>query len=119
MAKKEKAAGCLTRAKLSHVRLSPQKARLVADLVRGKSVDDAVYTLSFCNKKSAPVIKKLILSAAANAADRFKVDADDLFIKKIVVDQGRVLKRSLPRAQGRATPIHKRHSTITVELDER
>ncbi len=109
--------GFLSMAKVSQVRLSPQRARLVADLVRGKEVSEALRILSFCDKKSAPVLKRLLLSAVSNAKQQ-SVNVDELMISRIWVDQGVSLKRFMPRAQGRATPIIKRFSSITIHLDE-
>lgn len=100
------------------IRISPQKARLVADVVRGMNVDKAINTLNFMPKKGAAIIRKVIDSAVANATQNDKVDVDALFIKTIYVDGGPSLKRIIPRAQGRATGIIKRTSHITVVLDE-
>ena len=118
-AKKNQDDGFLSKASLSNVHVSPRKARLLADLVRGKPVQDAVDLLEFSDKKTAPLMRKLLMSAAANADYQFKVDIDELYVKRVWVDEGRTLKRFMPRAQGRATPIRKRHSTITVVLDEK
>ncbi len=107
-------------AKLRYVRVSPQKARLVADLVRGEDVDDALKVLKFTRKRTAPMISKLISSAVANATDKDPgIDVDNLYVKTIHVDGGPTLRRFLPRAQGRATRILKRTSHITVELGAR
>ncbi len=103
---------------LNSVRVAPRKARLVADVVRGKPVGVALDTLRLMNKKTAPVIKKLIESAVANAQDRATVDVDRLVISEVFVDGGVAFKRFTPRAQGRATPIRKRTSHITVRLKE-
>lgn len=119
MAKQEKAEGYVSKAVLSNFRVSPQKARLVVDLIRGKSVGVALDVLGCCDKKTAPMIKKLVLSAAASAKQSAGVDVDDLVVKRVWVDAGRTIKRFMPRAHGRATPIRKRHSSITVLLDER
>lgn len=100
------------------IRISAQKARLVADMIRGKSVDHAITTLTFTPKKAAVIIRKVLDSAIANATRNDKVDVDTLYIKKICVDGGPSLKRIMPRAQGRATGIIKRTSHITVVLDE-
>lgn len=110
--------GYVSKAKVKDVRVSPRKARVVVDLIRGKRVNKAIDLLEFCERKTAPVVKKLILSAAANAKEQSNVDIDELVVKRVWVDEGRVLKRFLPRAQGRATPLRKRHSHITVILDE-
>lgn len=110
--------GFISQAVLRNVKISPRKARLVIDLIRGKAIGAALETLMMCDKKTAPVLRKLLLSAAANAKNASDVNVDELFIKKAWVDEARKLKRFMPRAQGRATPIFKRHSHITVILDE-
>ncbi len=104
---------------LKYARVGEQKARLVANLVRGKNVNEAIKTLTFLNKKSAELIRKLIESAVANAEYKKTIDIDRLFVKTIFVDQGPVLKRFRPRAQGRAYGVRKRTSHINVVLDER
>jgi large subunit ribosomal protein L22 len=101
-----------------NIRISPQKARLVADVVRGMGVDQAITTLRFMPKKGAGIIKKVLESAVANATHDDQADVDKLFVKKIIIDGGPSLKRISPRAQGRATGIIKRTSHITVVLDE-
>lgn len=111
-------------AKLRHARVSAQKARLVADMVRGEDAAEAIEMLAFTNKKTAPLLKKLVESAVANAeqfADRegIELDIDDLFIEKVWVDAGPSLRRFRPRAQGRATKILKKTSHITVVLGTR
>jgi large subunit ribosomal protein L22 len=111
-------------AKLRYVRVSAQKARLVADLVRGRDVSEAIEMLSFVQKKSAPIIRKVVESALANAEqaaerDNVELDIDQLFVRTILVDQGPTLRRFRPRAQGRATKIQKKTSHITVHLDTR
>ncbi len=108
------------KASLRQVHVSPQKARLVADMVRGRNVNDAINILAFTRKKSAEVISKLLKSAIANAEENHKVvDVDDLFIKTIMVDKAITQKRFMPRARGSASPIKKRHSHITIVLNER
>jgi large subunit ribosomal protein L22 len=107
------------RAKLSYVRLSPQKTRLVVDMVRGKGVQDALNILKFSPQKAAAIVSKLVSSAVANAEQKGVSDVDRLVVKAISVDQGPVLKRFIPRAQGRATKIRKPTSHITVILDEK
>lgn len=101
-----------------YIRISAQKARLVANVVRGMGVDQAITTLRFMPKKGAGIIKKVIESAVANATQDDKADVDNLYVKKIIIDGGPSLKRISPRAQGRATGIIKRTSHITVVLDE-
>lgn len=101
-----------------HIRISPQKTRLVADLVRGKNVETAINTLRFMPKKAARLLRKVIESAVANASQNEAIDVDTLYVKKISIDGGPMLKRIRPRAMGRATKILKRTSHITVILDE-
>lgn len=98
------------------VRISPRKVRLVVDLIRGLTVDQALSQLQFSVKKAALPVGKLINSAVANAANDFKLDRDQLFVKTIQVDGGRVAKRYVPRAQGRAFPIRKPTSHINLVL---
>ena len=107
------------KASLQYARVAAQKARLVADLVRGKDVNEAVKTLTFLNKKSATMIRKLIESAVANADYKKTMDIDKLYVKTITVDQGPSLKRFMPRAQGRAFGIKKKTAHINVILEER
>jgi len=107
------------RAKLRYVRLSPQKTRLVVDMVRGKRIQEALNILKFSPQKAAAVVSKLVSSAVANAEQHGVSDVDRLVVKAITVDQGPVLKRFIPRAQGRATKIRKPTSHITVVLDEK
>ncbi len=101
-----------------YIRISPQKARLVADVVRGMEVDKALIILRFMPKKGAGILRKVIESAVANATQNDKLDVDDLIVKKIMIDVGPSLKRISPRAMGRATGIIKRTSHITVILGE-
>ncbi len=107
------------KASLKYARVGAQKARLVADLVRGQNVNQAVKSLTFLNKKTASMIKKLIESAVANADYKKVMDIDNLYVKSIWVDQGPVLKRFRPRAQGRAFGVRKKTSHINVVLGER
>jgi len=97
---------------------SPRKVRLVAGLVRGKDVEQARTILSFMDQKSAPVIKKLIESALANARHA-KRETDGLIVKCIQVDEGLALRRYMPRAMGRATPFRRRKCHICVELGKK
>ena len=106
------------RAVAKYLRISPQKTRLVADVVRGKSVGEALQILSYMPKKGARMIKKVVESALANADQNPNIDVDILYIKKIAVDQGPRLKRFRPRAMGRACRIQHRFSHIMVVLDE-
>ena len=107
------------RAKLKFVRLSPQKARLVVDMVRGKRVQDSLNVLRFSPQKASAIVAKIVSSAIANAEQKGVSDVDRLYVKAITDDQGPVLKRFMPRAQGRATKIRKPTSHITVVLDEK
>jgi large subunit ribosomal protein L22 len=107
------------RARLRFARLAPRKARLVADLIRGKGSEEAINILSFTKKAASRVILKLLKSAIANAQQKKTIDLDRLYIKRITVDQGPTWKRYIPRALGRATMIRKRTSHITIILDER
>jgi len=103
-------------AKLRGARLSAQKARLVADQVRGRQVEDALNLLAYSSKKGADVIRKLLNSAIANAEHNEGADVDELKISEIYVDEGMTMKRIMPRAKGRADRILKRscHISITV-----
>lgn len=104
------------KAYLKQIRIAPKKMALIAKLVRLKGVQEALNLLKFTPKKGAPVLRKLILSASANAENNFQKQSTDLFIKKILVDSGPTLKRGLPVSRGRMHPIKKRTSKILVEL---
>ena len=108
-----------TIAKLNFVRIAPQKARLVADQVRGMAVDKAIQLLTFSSKKAAAIINKVLRSAVANAEHNDGADIDELLISKITVDEGPNYKRISARAKGRAARILKRTSHITIEVTER
>jgi len=101
-----------------YIQISPRKARYVADVIRGKKVEDALDILAFIPRKASPIISKVVKSAIANAGQDESIDVDTLYIKKIVVDEGPTAKRFRPRAMGRATKIRKRTSHITVVLEE-
>ena len=105
-----------TTAILRGVRLSAQKGRLVADLIRGKQVESALYTLAFTQKKAAVIIKKVLESAIANAEHNDGADIDELIVKTIYVEKGIVLKRFTARAKGRGNRITKPtcHVFVTV-----
>lgn len=102
-----------TQAVLKFARLSPQKGRLVADLIRGKKVDEALNILKFSNQRAAGLIKKVLESAIANAENNNGADVDELKISQILVDGGPVMKRIRPRAKGRADRISKPTSHVT------
>jgi large subunit ribosomal protein L22 len=107
-------------ARLRHLQASPQKVRLVADLIRGRDVQDAANVLQVTNKGAARPLRKLLTSAIANAENRDEhLDVDNLYVKEIFVDQGPVLKRLRPAPQGRAFRILKRQSHVTIKLDTR
>jgi len=107
-----------TKAVAKYIRISPQKARLVADTVRGMNVDEAITALRYMPKKGARILRKVIESAVANADQMETIDVDTLYIKSIQINGGPSLKRFRPRAMGRATRIIKRTSHITVVVDE-
>ena len=100
------------------VRIAPRKVRLILDLVRGKEVGEAISILKLTNKRSSPVVEKLVKSAVANAEHNYDMDIDNLYISEIYADEGPTLKRFRPRAQGRASKINKRTSHITVVVEE-
>lgn len=105
-------------AKLRHLHIAPRKVRLIADLVRGKSVKDARAILDFTTKKAADPVLKLLNSASANAKNNFQLDPANLYILKITVDEGPKLKRFMPRARGSANEIQKKTSHINIVLEE-
>lgn len=107
-------------AKLSFIRVTPRKVGLLADEVRGKGINDALAYLKFSpRKRTALMIHKLIKSAAANANQKGTIDVDTLYVKRILVGAGPILKRFRPRAKGSAFRINKRTSHISVTLAER
>jgi large subunit ribosomal protein L22 len=106
-------------AKLRHARISPQKCRLVADLVRGQSVGLARQTLAFTPKKGAKLVLKVLDSAIANAEHNLGADIDELKVARIEVDAAPMLKRFHARAKGRGNRIVKRNSHITVTVADR
>src|SRR5690606_2318683 len=105
-------------ARLRGARISAQKARLVADQVRGLKVEKALNVLTFSPKKAAKIVKKVLESAIANAENNDGADVDELKVSTIFVDEGMSLKRSKPRAKGRADRITKRTCHITVKVSE-
>jgi ribosomal protein L22 len=106
----------VVRASARYVRIAPRKARLIADQVRGMHIEKARALLQFSPRSAAQDIQKLIDSAASNAENNHDLIGDEMKISSITVDEGPTLKRFRPRAQGRATPIHKRTSHIAVAL---
>jgi len=107
------------KAHLNYLRIAPRKVRLVVDLIRGKSVQEARNILNFAVKKSALPIKKLLDSAVANAKNNFNLDEKKLYIKKIFVNEGPKLKRYRSASRGRAVEVQKKTSHITIILDEK
>jgi len=105
-------------AKLRNLRIAPRKVRMVADLIRRKPVVEAENILKFTVKRAAPAFLKLLNSAVANAKNNFKMEKDNLYIQRILVDEGPKMKRWLPRARGKADEIQKKTSHITIILDE-
>jgi large subunit ribosomal protein L22 len=108
------------KAVLNKTRTAPQKARLVARLINGKNVNDAMNILQLTQKKAARILQKVLKSALANAEENHKVlDVDDMYIKRVTVDQGVVMKRTMPRARGTSNTIRKRSSNICLVLSEK
>jgi len=111
------------KASVQHAGIPPRKARLVADLIRGKKVVEAREILMFTPKASAPIIRKVLESAVANAENtaaeaRERIDTDDMIVREIQVNQGRTLRRFRPAARGRATPRRKRHCHVQLEISD-
>ena len=106
-------------AKIKYLRMTPRKVRMVANQVRGMHAAKAVDYLTFCKRRAARPLLKVVKSALASADQKGDVDLDNLVITKLLVDQGPTHKRWLPRARGMATPILKRTSHVTLVLDER
>ena len=103
---------------LKYIRVSPQKARLTVDTIRGKKVSDALDFLNYSKQKSSEIVKKVLESAIANAEHNNGADIDNLKVKEVYVDVGPTLKRFRARARGRGTRILKRNSHITIELSD-
>ena len=103
-------------ASLKNYRQSPRKVRSVANLVRGKSVEQALNTLNFLSKKASNPLYALLMSAIANAKNNFNIEKDNLVIKELRVDSGVILKRRMPRARGNSYPINKRTSHVMLVL---
>ena len=106
-------------AKVRYLRIAPRKVRLVVDLVRGLPAERALTQLAFLSKASAEPVAKLIRSAMANAEHNYQIDPSTLYIKRITADGGPILYRYRPRAHGRAAPIRKRMTHVTVILDSK
>lgn len=106
------------KAQLRYLRMSPRKVRVTAGLMKGKSAKNAETQLKFLRKNASLPLRKLLQSAMANAKHNFNIDPEQLVVKSVRVDQGPTLKRSMPRARGMASPIHKRMSHITLVLED-
>lgn len=107
------------RAIARYIRISPRKARMVVDMIRGKDVSQALALLKFAPQRASVPVAKVIMSAAANAEHNHEMNRDNLYIAAAYVDQGPTLKRYLPRAMGRADVMRRRTSHITVVVKER
>ncbi len=107
------------RAILRYVRIAPRKCRTVVDAIRGKDLDEALAILQYTPKRAAPLIEKLVRSAAANATENHEMRREDLYVSEVFVDQGPTLKRAHPRYRGQMYPILKRTSHITVVVREK
>lgn len=101
-----------------YIRISPRKIKYVVDMIKSKPVEDAIDILSLTPKRAAVVVKKAIESAVANATENHKMKEEDLFILKILVNEGPTLKRFKPRARGRATRIRKRTAHLSVYVSD-
>lgn len=108
----------IARAELRHARISARKVKIVIDLIRGKSVNEAIAILKYTNKAAAPMVEKLVKSAMANAANNHSMNESSLYISEIYANQGPTMKRIMPRAKGSANRIRKRTSHIVVILKE-
>ena len=105
------------KANCKYIRISPRKAGLVADLIRQKDVEESLTLLKFLPKKAAQILRKVLLSAVANAENNLRLDRKNLYIKTIIVNKAPTIKRGQPVSRGRWHPIKKRNSHITIELD--
>ncbi|MDX8363072.1 MULTISPECIES: 50S ribosomal protein L22 [Bacillaceae] len=101
------------------VRIAPRKARLVADLIRGKQIGEALAVLRLTNKAASPIVEKVLKSAVANAEHNYEMDVNNLVVEEAYVNEGPTMKRFRPRAMGRASQINKRTSHITVVVSEK
>jgi large subunit ribosomal protein L22 len=106
------------KAHLRFARITPRKMRLVADLCKGLPVQTAHYQLEICQKRGGKIMSTLLTSAIANAREKGGIDMDNLFVKRVTVTDGPMLKRFIPRAMGRATKVRKKMSHVTLILDE-
>jgi len=109
----------VARASVNGVRVAPRKARLIVEMIKGRQVDIALQLLANSPRKGARVVEKLLRSAIANASEQNAADVDNLWVTGGWVNMGKTMKRFIPRAQGRATPIRKQSSRITVLLSDK
>ena len=109
---------CIAKAELKYLRMSARKVRLVADLVRGKNVGEALKILNFSSKYSAKPLNKLIRSVVASAAKNSGVDIDSLYLSRVLVNDGPIMKRFRPRAMGRGNKILKRSCHVLFEVSQ-
>lgn len=107
------------KAHVKNVRIAPRKVRLVVDLIRGKEVGEAIAILRHTPRAASPVVEKVLNSAIANAEHNYEMDANNLVVSEVYVNEGPTLKRFRPRAQGRASQINKRTSHITLVVTEK
>ncbi|MFO8058790.1 MAG: 50S ribosomal protein L22 [bacterium] len=106
-------------ARLNYLRISPLKVRLVAETIKGKNAQEALAILEHNPRRASKHLRELLKSAIANAGENHDMDPDALMVKNVLVDQGPTLKRFMPRAMGRATPINRRTSKITMVVAEK
>ncbi len=106
------------KALIRYTRMSPRKARIVANMIRGKDVDEAMAILRFQERKAARVMRKLLVSAIANAHTNHNLEVDNLVVKRVLVDGGPTLKRWMPRAMGRANRMNRRTTHVTIVVGE-
>ena len=118
-AAREKSADKRPHASVKYVRVSPTKAQIVVDLIRGKQVDQALAILQYTPKSAAPIVEKLLNSAIANAENNLEMDRSTLYVAEVYANQGPTLKRYWARSHGRADMIKKRTSHITIVLDQK
>ena len=106
------------KAVIRYTRMSPRKARIVANMIRGKDIDEAMAILRFQQRKAAKVMRKLLVSAIANAHTNNQLEVDNLVVKTVLVDGGPILKRWMPRAMGRANRMNRRTTHVTIVVGE-
>jgi large subunit ribosomal protein L22 len=106
------------KAVIRYTRMSPRKARIVANMIRGKDIDEAMAILRLQQRKAAKVMRKLLVSAIANAHTNHQLEVDNLVVKTVLVDGGPILKRWMPRAMGRANRMNRRTAHVTIVVGE-